>query len=1495
MKPIEKPIDQSQATAIISTFSERASQASKKSEGWIYSFLQGLNISPKDLHRDSIDPTLFHIEFQQNEEAALAARWIEYAAHNSIFEEARRPIVMKCDGSQLTLALVSVVIPSSDTNKDLFTYFRKEDEAALLNQEFASYIGTRYLSLIGSIDKGSFISEEATSLSQAILSKTALSAAQRKNAIDPLVKALSPYVTELNNPLGKDLLGRVLISSLYNISQKIKRGVDLQQKSSTEYSLSSIHKKLILLLQERIHDIELPQEKNREKAEERALQNLKIALQAYGALAPLQTVDAQLLQIQATPKDLSWFERSLQSLQKKRSGKGIDLQDQSIYADLSIGNPFFSRVLLDISSNRIELISDRSVQAILQSESTSSPLMRQFIQEELLQQAAVIARTNGEEIHASSEGVYSIPFFSLPDATSFIKFSPAKFSPLFSSSILYQIGQFWNPRSADLDHAGYQHFNAGSFQALQSSEEKRIGLVAFSPSLAAIPEFDRLLKPTSFYIIARGAQAIIEAAPTKEARAQVMQELQNLSELLQKHGFISYSGQEIEKLTGSKEFHLDLIFELEGFYLPYLSLTQEKFIEKGSFPVLEFTTLENRLRVENQIDDAEQEALIRSKEMWQSAQVSLNPQEKIIAPKPSENVLFANLKKNIRKYFRGDYSRVLHWGLDLSGGKSIKIGLYDTSMRPITGQKELQRATSELYERLNGMGVSERVIRVENDTISIDFPGSQEISSAELIQASALSFHIANEKFGSRSKRLSIPANEFLQEVWNEACLTNRKNLDDINDIASRRLKEARIGREGVSENTKLLVEEGLDIRTLQDPDVPPASSAFDDALSMIVWYKNERQNGRSSQISHPLLIVFRNYALEGANLSNVHPSFDPTRGNILSFQVKAKDETDTSKIGPQDSLYNWTSRFCPEAIQKTELQDYSQGRGWHMAVVLNGTVISAPDLSVAIRDSACISGTFSQREVQRLARDIQAGSLSYIPKVLSEYNVSPELGEIEWQKGVFGSSLAILSVIVIMILYYRFAGVVASVAVAVNILIIWAIMQNIDAAMTLPSLAGIVLTVGMAIDANVLVFERIREELQRGVQLSLAVKNGYQRAFSAIIDSNLTTLIAAFILTRFDSGPVRGFAVTLIIGVISSMCTSLFMTKVYFSRWLQSNPEKKTLTMASWFPPSPKYLFSRYTRPVVLFSGAILLFGAFALAVQYRTIFGMDFTGGYALIAEIEDGQNRDKSPKEMASSAFEKAGLQLGEYQIRELGSQNLLRIQLSSSLDQPGKPFFKIQEQKGLSQEKNPRITWIVERLKNGGVFLSESELERLPNQWSVISGQFSATMRNNAIYALSLSLLAILIYIAIRFEWKYAISSVLALLHDVLMTVASLGILSWFGLNIQLNLEVIGALMTIIGYSLNDTIIVFDRVREEQAIHRKKGFQAIVDLSLNSTLSRTIMTSSTTLAVLLMLVIFGGHSIFTFSLVMFIGIFLGTISSLFVAAPLLVYFDKHEEIE
>jgi SecD/SecF fusion protein len=383
-----------------------------------------------------------------------------------------------------------------------------------------------------------------------------------------------------------------------------------------------------------------------------------------------------------------------------------------------------------------------------------------------------------------------------------------------------------------------------------------------------------------------------------------------------------------------------------------------------------------------------------------------------------------------------------------------------------------------------------------------------------------------------------------------------------------------------------------------------------------------------------------------------------------------------------------------------------------------------------------------------------------------------------------------------------------------------------------------------------------------------------------------VTTIIAALILLNFDAGPIKAFAVCMIIGIVSSMFTALFMTRYYFTGWLK-NPRHTKLSMANWIRPTNVDFLSK-ARVAFAFAAVVIVAGGSLLYSHRSTLFGIDFTGGYALPIELTG--EISENPAADVSAALIKGGASAHDFQIRQHHPANHLQVLFGTSMEQPGKPFHGMPLETAGQQgyQKNPRINWAVQSLQAANLKLAPSEAN-----WTAISGQMSSSMRNNALLGLLAACVAIFIYIAFRFEYKYAIAAVLCLIHDVLITLGVVALLHALKVPVQIDLNTIAALMTIIGYSLNDTIIIFDRIREDVLSSKKKSMREIVNHAINTTLSRTTITSGTTLLVVLALLLLGGSSIFSFSLVMVVGIIFGTISSWVIACPLMLFFHTKEE--
>ncbi len=1477
-KPLKSPISSSRAQQVAVGVADRVNSLENESIDWLHSYAKLLGVRPQTIELQKNDPRLIEITFKNAQDASLFRRFLPRAGSMISFVPAQLELYPQDDESSNKVIASRKVGAHFDNNdfKEFFQYTQKTNEQGQISDFYRQLVEDRAAQLALAFGGQS----KPASLIQA------LSENPTDKSYDDLVISIANEIVEANKALRTNpAMAKRYFASFTQTDSSQKDALISQFQARAESVKTSLAAKKESLIQEQKKAEENKQNLDPSKQQALALiQGQENTLNQALAVLSQNTADFKAGQKPLTPENVKSIIATSQ--------KTFDSADKMQTISLGGHNPFVEALVIDWSNEKILLQFYPDIQSIrLATNKTEEvDVLRDKVNHLVINDIARAGRIADENLTPDAD-TFAINLTELNNPQSFLAINLTAIAKKQSKQLLEQLKDVWSPKHADLGKEVYPINDYAAYTSLKP-EEQKLGLVVYVPSSqeSVIPGFNN----GSIYVIARGMDSIMQKyrqAPDSPEKQQLLNDIEQLNNFLQLNGFVGYSGATFDL---PPEFSKDYIFELNDYYSTLLKATRENFYVKGSkrFALLDFTDVEQRILAQNAIDDRIQEDLNKWEEEYRAAQVDLDITNHYLVPAPTKNPYWENFKLSFVKYFRGDDRKILKLGLDLSGGKTVRIGLRDQNGREVTNPDDLKQVVNELYTRINKMGVSERTIHIEGNNIVLDFPGSQNMSATDLVKASAMYFHVVNEKFSPSNTALKEATNQFLQSVWNEAVVTNRKDADSVNEIAWQHmggdLSTGEITHPR-GEYAKILYDNGL---RLANPKNKEMGNAYNDTISSLAIQRGNDFSEWNNQ-SHPLVVVFHNYALEGSNLTNIQVGYDPSEGNTLSFAVKGSyDGTRTGS--PRDDFYTWTSQFAEDKIIGTPKEAYSNGRGWRMAVVLNGTIISSPSLRAALRDSAQISGRFSQREVNQLAADLKAGSLSFTPKILSEENVSPELGQEERTRGVVAAFVALGLVVTVMIAIYHFAGVVASIGVLFNILILWGVMQNIGQPLTLPGIAGIVLTIAMAVDANVLVFERIREEFKQSGRIASAIQAGYRKAFSAIIDSNITTLIAALILIQFDSGPIKGFAVTLIIGIISSMFTALFLTRYFFAGWVQ-NPKNKSLSMSQLIGPT-NFDFLKQAKKAFVLTFIIIAIGGYFFFAQYKTMFGMDFTGGYTLNVEMVEkpGQANDR---QMAAEALQAHGATANDLQIRTLSKPSHLRIQLATSMEEKGHPFYQMPEYYPEGKfvheyERNPRIVWLVNALADGGLQIAPAQLDHLNTQWTVISGQFSDTMRNNAVLGLIIALVSILLYITFRFEFKFAVGAVVGLVHDVIITLGVLAIFQALGFAVQIDLQVVGAIMTIIGYSLNDTIIVFDRIREDIRLMRKMPFKDIVNHALNITLSRTIMTSGTTLLVLLSLVFLGGHSLFAFSLVMTIGVVVGTLSSLFIAAPVMLFIHNRE---
>jgi SecD/SecF fusion protein len=706
------------------------------------------------------------------------------------------------------------------------------------------------------------------------------------------------------------------------------------------------------------------------------------------------------------------------------------------------------------------------------------------------------------------------------------------------------------------------------------------------------------------------------------------------------------------------------------------------------------------------------------------------------------------------------------------------------------------------------------------------------------------------------------------------------------------------------------------------------------------------------------VLVVLDRFDVTGGYLTRASSSYDSNLQPCVNFS------------------FNSSGAALFGTLTGQNLPDPANRLTSRLGILLDETLLSAPTIRSTISGDGQITGSFKQSDVDFLVGVLNAGSLpaALVSEPISEQKISPQLGADTIRSGARAMLLATIVVLAFMLAYYRFSGFVADLAVLLNILLVVALMISIKAAFTLAGLAGLVLSVGMAVDANVLIYERMREETERGAAVRMAIRNGFQRAFSTIVDSNLTTLITAMVLFAMGTDQLKGFAVTLILGLVLNLFTAVFCARVAFDL-AERNGWLRRLSMARLFGQT-NFEFVRWVRPAVIGSLVFILLGLAAAAKRGQGLFDIDFTGGTSVqvafkpeqALDIAEVRNAVAVLPDVAVSAVTAADVAAGtrykidtsvrdddqvERTLRDVFPGRLatysmgfgeitssagpdkpapdagtlstavvldfpekinrptLRATIQDALQAEGMPdaAFDLEpdaaETKGVASRTKSYRNWALSTSLD--VAAARRVVERVAKKLSdtpvylsanSIGGKVAGNTKITALYALLASLLMIVLYVWVRFQnVAFGLAAVVALIHDVLVAVACLAFstyvsrfLGWALVDdFKISLDVVAALLTIVGFSINDTIVIFDRLRE---LRGKSPYvtAAMIDKSVNQTLSRTILTSGTAFLATLILYLFGGQGIHAFAFTMLVGIITGTYSTIYIAAPLVLWLQE-----
>ncbi|MCM4165126.1 MULTISPECIES: protein translocase subunit SecDF [unclassified Arenibacter] len=806
----------------------------------------------------------------------------------------------------------------------------------------------------------------------------------------------------------------------------------------------------------------------------------------------------------------------------------------------------------------------------------------------------------------------------------------------------------------------------------------------------------------------------------------------------------------------------------------------------------------------------------------------------------------------------------------------INFQMTDDQVKPIIRTKideSIVSAFEVLRERIDGFGVTQPNIQREGNSgrILVELPGARDIGRAQdlLSSTAQLEFWETYKQSNPSLSNFLQAANERLKTLVEveqpEEVVKPESELDsllsdvaqdsldfsqDVNPLFSLLIPANPNGNALVSAAVQDTAKIGEYLRMKEIRRLIPADIQF----VKFVW---ERPTEGSEVVELYALKSNRDNTprISGDVVSDASDTFDQYNKPAVTMTMNTKGAKEWEKL-TGDAFNNQTG----------------------IAIVLDNKVYTAPGVSSGPISGGRseITGTFTINETKDIANVLRAGKLPASAEIIQSEIVGPSLGQEAINSGFFSFMIAMAIVLLWMVFYYGKAGIFADIALLLNILLIFGVLVSLNAVLTLPGIAGIVLTIGMSVDANVLIFERIKEELAKGKGQSQAIADGFGNALSSILDANITTGLTALILFVFGSGPIKGFATTLLIGIVTSLFTAIFITRLLVD-WYVSGKGRKldfstALTKNLFKNINIDFLAKRKIAYIV--SSILVAIGLFSLLTQGLQQ-GVDFIGGRSYTVRFEKMVN----PSEIASELNTVFG---SGTNVKTYGEANQIKITTPYKVDVEG---IEVD-----SEIQNKLYTTLQKYLPDGTSFedftIGSGEKSIGILQSVKVGPTIADDIKKNAFLAIIGSLAVVFLYILFRFRrWQFSLGAVVAVFHDIMLV---LGVFSIFGKLMPFNMEIdqafIAAILTVIGYSLNDTVVVFDRIRE---IIAEKGWKAgeNTNLALNSTLSRTLNTSMTTLVVLLAIFIFGGESLRGFMFAMIIGIIVGTYSSLFIATPVM----------
>tara|TARA_E500000331_G_scaffold358599_1_gene427232 strand:+ start:4056 stop:7154 length:3099 start_codon:yes stop_codon:yes gene_type:complete len=820
----------------------------------------------------------------------------------------------------------------------------------------------------------------------------------------------------------------------------------------------------------------------------------------------------------------------------------------------------------------------------------------------------------------------------------------------------------------------------------------------------------------------------------------------------------------------------------------------------------------------------------------------------------------------------------------------------------------ISRSFNILRSRIDRFGVTQpNIQRLENSgRILVELPGIKEPERArKLLQSTAKLEFWETYEYAQLLSSLE-DANRYLREELALNDTTAKKEVEELlsTNLNTAENEDASTLQEDTSANSLLSKLDGDSaIADTSDAQLSFEEFAKENPLYAVL-YPNIDQNNRPNEgpvvgycsIKDTTVLnqylgdveLMKNFPLDVKFAYTVKP-YDPD-GKFMQLVALKQSGRDGKASLEGDVVTDARQEFGqfnanPEVSMTMNSEGAKQWKrltaeniGKSVAIVLDGFVYSFPTVQSEISGGRSqITGNFTINEANDLANILKSGKLPAPARIIEEAIVGPSLGEEAINAGLKSFIIALVIVLIYMIFYYSGAGLVSNIALLANIFFIFGVLSSIGAVLTLPGIAGIVLTIGMSVDANVLIYERIREELKGGKGIRLAIKDGYNNAYNAIIDANVTTLLTGIVLYTFGTGPIKGFATTLIIGILTSLFSAIFITRLVISWRLNKNKEVKfatKLTDGAFKNTAIDFLGKR--KRFYIFSALIILMGIFSLVTKGLN-YGVDFVGGRSYVVRFDNTVDNERLRAELTTVFVDSEGLKYAP-QVKTFGDDNQVKVTTKFMID-----------------ENSANADEIVEAKLNEG-------LAKMSMNYQVMSSQkvgptIADDIKDAAVWSIFFSLLIIFLYILFRFrKWQFSLGAVAAVFHDVLIVLSIFSVC--YGImpfSLEIDQAFIAAILTIIGYSLNDTVVVFDRVREYLGMHKKREIEMVMNGALNSTLSRTINTSMTTFFVLLVIFIFGGEVIRGFMFALMVGVLVGTYSSLFVASPIMLDTLKRKNIK